>query len=209
MSKNFVVLFGGCWAYLYRHAPPSRAQTAEECTHLSLSLFSSHTQALLSFPLSHTHVLALTRTQCCQEPLDHSHLQKEVPAEARESQSETKGRRTADGEERIRSGSRKERHSALWRAQSEEEEEGGVERKKKRRGNRKRDHFQLQRSVSQHGQCTIPRHVKPYLYAYLYNRFSSLLLHGVPSNQLAVLLLHSVEAGMKGRGGVCWTAAWL
>ncbi|RVE69749.1 hypothetical protein OJAV_G00081010 [Oryzias javanicus] len=52
---------------------------------------SSHARALPSFPLVRTHVLALTRAQSCQEPLDHSHLQKEVPAEARESQSETKG----------------------------------------------------------------------------------------------------------------------
>ncbi|KAF6718930.1 hypothetical protein FQA47_006453 [Oryzias melastigma] len=74
---------------------------------------SSHTRALPSFPLVRTHVLALTRTQSCQEPLDHSHLQKEVPAEARESQSETKGRRTAEGEERIRSGSRKERRTGV------------------------------------------------------------------------------------------------
>lgn len=172
-----------CRASLNRHAQSSKSSKSTPIAFLTLSpsltLTCTHTHPNTpALPPSHTHTRAHphTRAVLSKAPLlDLSHLAKEVPAEARESQSETKERRTVEGEERIgekRTGLRKERHSALWRGESEEREEGGVERrKKKRRGNRKRNHFQLQPSVSQHGQCTIPRHVKPSLYACLCSRY--------------------------------------
>lgn len=81
------------------------------------SLSPPHTK--LSHLHQHTHARAHSHTRAVLSKaplLDLSHLAKEVPVEARESQRETKERRTVEGEERIgeqRTGLRKERHSAL------------------------------------------------------------------------------------------------
>ncbi len=142
--------------------------------------------------------------------LDHSHLAKEVPAEGRESQSETKGRRTVEGEERIgaRGPAQGRRDPALCEEQKASGRRREEERGKKRRGNRKRDHFQLQRSVSQHGQCTIPRHVNLIsLHTCVAGIF--LILRVVLSKQLAVLLSHSVETGDGGWAEGSWSVASL
>lgn len=75
---------------------------------------------------------------------------------------ETKGRRTREGEV---ASPRTERERAAHSGEEHRRRGTGRGRRnegKERRGNRKRDHLQLQRSVAQHGQCTIPRHVNPF-----------------------------------------------
>lgn len=117
----------------------------------------------------------------------------------RQSEAETKGRRTVEGEERIgaRGLAEGKRDPALCKEQKSRDRRREEERGKKRRGYRKRDHFQLQRSVSQHGQCTIPRHVNLIsMHTCIAGIF--LILRVLLSNQLAVLLSHSVRAGDGG-----------
>lgn len=150
-------------------------------TPLSLSLSPSRSRSLSLYlsrspirplPLPHTRIHTHTRARSHTRAvlsgsplLDHSHLAQEVPEEGRESQSasETKGRRTVEGAEQIgaRVPAQGRRDLTLCEEQKARDRRREEERGKKRRGNRKRDHFQLQRSVSQHGQCTIPRHVNP------------------------------------------------
>lgn len=195
---------------MHRHAHPAKAHTTEEYAPLSLCL--SHTH---SASLSHTRTRARSHTRAVLSGaplLDHSHLAKEVPAEGRESRSEreTKGRRTVEGEERIgaRGPAQGRGDPALCEEQKARDRRREEEKEKKRRGNRKRDHFQLQRSVSQHGQCTIPRHV---ILISLQSCVAGifLILRLVLSNQLAVLLSHSVKAGDGGWAEGAWSAASL
>ena len=107
---------------LVKFLPHSSLNAEHTCTGMrtlpKLKLLKSTPISFLLLPHSYTHSgtpsqphpHTNTRTRAYSHtravlsgvpPLDHGHLEKEVPAEARESQSETKGRRTGEGEERI------------------------------------------------------------------------------------------------------------
>lgn len=112
-------------------------------------------------------MLAVTHAQCRQERRCWSTAisQKGGSSGRKEkSQSASKTKGKEDGRRRgtnrsVGTGTRKDRPERFVKSG-----ESGRRREEKRGGeNRKRDHFQLQRSVSQHGQCTIPRHVNPIL----------------------------------------------
>lgn len=147
----------------------------------SLSLTHTYTQALpLNLSLTHIHTRTCsqshTRAVLSGAPLlDHSHLTKEVPAEGRESQSEreTKGRRTVEGEERIgaRVPAQGRRDPALCEEQKARDRRREEERGKKEEGEQETRSLSAAAVRVAAWAMHHPKACQPYLHTYLCSRY--------------------------------------